>query len=233
MTTDIRQAKAALRAQMLARRSHAAGADPMAGQRLAGLFDLRWLGPNTRIVAGYCAFRDELDPLDLLRRLDAAGYTTALPVTPPRGVDRPLEFRSWRPGDPLVRRSFGVSEPVSDACPVRPDVLLVPLLAFDRDGGRLGYGAGHYDRTIAALAASGGVRTLGLAFSAQQVALTPRAGHDALLDGVVTELGLAGPGGASQGPAGQGGVGTPPAPAGAGVQDEPPGSDAGIGRPAG
>lgn len=73
---------------------------------------------------------------------------------------------------------------------VRPDVLLVPLLAFDRQGGRLGYGAGYYDRTIADLRASGRVRTLGLAFAAQEVAVTPRENHDVLLDGVVTETGL-------------------------------------------
>jgi 5-formyltetrahydrofolate cyclo-ligase len=171
-------------------RSACAQADPDAGRRLAAAFDPAWLGPDARSVAGYCAVRDEIDPQDLLRRLAAAGYLTALPATPPRGTYQTLEFRSWRPGDPLIRGAFGVGEPSVSAGSVRPDVLLVPLLAFDRQGGRLGYGAGYYDRTIADLRASGRVRTLGLAFAAQEVAVTPRENHDVLLDGVVTETGL-------------------------------------------
>ena len=107
-----------------------------------------------------------------------------------RGFPRVIQlgFRAWRPSDPLVAGPFRVPEPAGGA-PVRPDVLLVPLLAFDAAGYRLGQGGGHYDRTLAELPHA---RTIGLAFAAQRVETIPRDRFDRRLDVVVTEAGAFG-----------------------------------------
>src|SRR5262249_45311258 len=96
--------------------------------------------------------------------------------------------RTWKPGDPLESAGFGLSVPAWDAAPAIPAFLIVPLLAFDRRGGRLGYGAGYYDRTIAALRASGkAVFALGVGFAAQEVPEVPALPHDQRLDAIATE----------------------------------------------
>ena len=99
-------------------------------------------------VSAYWPFRTEIDPRPLMARLAAAGARLALPVTPPKGAGKPLCFHLWAPQDGLHPSTFGVHEPHPSQTVVEPDLLLVPLLAFDRRGGRLGYGAGHYDRTL-------------------------------------------------------------------------------------
>src|SRR5262245_27983586 len=99
-----------------------------------------------------------------MARMARLGVTLAHPVTPPRGSDAPLSFRLWTPGSALSSSAFRTLEPGADSETVTPDVLLVPLLAFDRAGGRLGYGAGHYDRTLEALRAGRTVAAIGLAF---------------------------------------------------------------------
>ena len=134
-------------------------------------------------VAAYWPIRSEIDPRPILAGLHARGQATALPVVTPDG----LVFRRWSPGDPLVRARFGLSEPVAEAPEVRPDAFLVPLAAFDRAGRRLGYGAGLYDRAIAALAPH---LTLGLAFAAQEAAAVPTEPHDRPLDLIATEAAL-------------------------------------------
>jgi 5-formyltetrahydrofolate cyclo-ligase len=116
-----------------------------------------------------------------------------LPATPPRDRPGPLVFRLWRAGEPLARSPFGVPEPGPDAPAVDPDLVLVPLLAFDRAGRRLGYGQGHYDRTLAALRARRRVLAIGLAFAAQEAERVPTDDRDALLDGIVTEMAYIGP----------------------------------------
>jgi 5-formyltetrahydrofolate cyclo-ligase len=119
-----------------------------------------------------------------------AGARIALPVTPPKGSDAPLTFRLWDAADQLAPGHFPVHEPPAHAPQVEPDLVLVPLLAFDRRGHRLGYGAGHYDRTLARLRALKPVTALGLSFSAQGVEVLPAGPHDQRLDGVVTERGF-------------------------------------------
>ena len=119
----------------------------------------------------------------MLHALHARGNPVALPVTPRRG--EPLHFASWRPGDVLVPERFGTMRPVGEA--MMPDMLLVPLLAFDRRGGRLGYGGGFYDRTLAGLP---GRFRLGCAFAAQQVDAVPVGPYDIRLDAVATESGI-------------------------------------------
>src|SRR6185437_7902472 len=90
--------------------------------------------------------RSEINPLPLLRRLAAAGARLALPVIAGRG--KPLIMRAYAFGDPLEARQWGIREPMANAAEVEPDVLIVPLAAFDRRGNRVGHGAGYYDMTI-------------------------------------------------------------------------------------
>lgn len=138
-------------------------------------------------VAGYWPVRDEIDVRGLLADLVADGVDVSLPaiVAP----DRALIFRRWRPGDVLVAGAFGISEPPPDARTVVPQLLIVPMLAFDRAGYRLGMGRGYYDRTLRALRAGGSVVAVGVAFAAQEVAEAPHDGFDERLDWIVTERG--------------------------------------------
>jgi 5-formyltetrahydrofolate cyclo-ligase len=138
------------------------------------------------IVAGYSPIRCEFDPLPLMQRLaEAHGARLALPVIVAR--DQPLLFRQWHPSDTLVSGSMGILEPPPGAPELLPDILLVPLAAFDRAGHRIGYGAGHYDRTFAKLRAIKPFVAIGLAFDTQEIAEVPAGPHDVALDYVLTE----------------------------------------------
>ena len=139
-------------------------------------------------VGGYWPSGSELDPRPLLEALDRLACRCALPVV--TDPDRPLCFRSWRPGDILVPGPVGALEPTAEAPELVPMLLLVPLLGFDTAGHRLGQGGGYYDRTLAALRRSGEVTAVGLAFAAQQLPPLPAAAHDQRLDLVVTETDL-------------------------------------------
>jgi 5-formyltetrahydrofolate cyclo-ligase len=158
---------------------------PGAAEALAEVVLRECPPPPGALVAGFWPMGDEIDIRPLLRRLEAAGHGLALPVTPPRG--QPLLFRRWRFGDPLVPGVFGTSVPPEEAEAVAPEALLVPLLAFDAAGLRLGYGGGYYDRTLAVLP---GVWALGVAFAGQQVAKVPAGAHDVPLHGIATEAGF-------------------------------------------
>ena len=139
-------------------------------------------------IAGYVSFGSEADPLELLSHLSDAGISCALPRVAVRNA--PLVFNRWQPGDPLVAGLHGTREPLADAPECRPGVVLVPLLAFDAAGRRLGYGGGYYDRTLAALRAEdAGVLAVGVAFSAQEAQDLPEDEFDERLDWVVTEKG--------------------------------------------
>lgn len=142
------------------------------------------------VVAGYWPIRSEIDPRPLMRRYARAGLRIALPVAPARGVEEPLSFRLWEPGEPLATHPFGMQEPPSTAASIQPRVLIVPMLGFDGRGHRLGYGAGHYDRTLAALREAGPVFALGLAFAGQRMDQLPTHAGDQPLDAVLTEDGL-------------------------------------------
>ncbi len=143
-------------------------------------------GPGI-IVSGYSPLRSEISPLPLLRRLADAGAGLALPVVAGRG--QPLTMRAWSFGAPLNAGVWGIREPPADAAEVFPDILIVPLLAFDRAGHRIGYGAGYYDMTITRLRALKPVTAIGIAFAAQEVAAVPATPRDAPLDLVLTERG--------------------------------------------
>jgi 5-formyltetrahydrofolate cyclo-ligase len=140
------------------------------------------------VVGAYCAQGTELDPGPILQAiLDLnPGHTrAALPVAAEK--DAPLIFRLWRPDDPLRPDAYGIPSPLASAEPVLPNLMLTPVLAFDRAGGRLGQGGGHYDRTLAALRRQRPVFVLGVAFAGQEVDAVPMGPHDQRLDAIVTE----------------------------------------------
>jgi 5-formyltetrahydrofolate cyclo-ligase len=141
--------------------------------------------PEGAVVAGFWPMGHEIDIRPLMRALEARGHRLCLPRTPKRGL--PLDFRAFAFGDALVKGPVGTQQPAEDAPRVTPDWVIVPLLAFDRAGRRLGYGGGYYDRTLAALP---GVGTLGVAFSCQEMDVVPAGPLDAPLDAVATEAGV-------------------------------------------
>ncbi|MGZ5934738.1 MAG: 5-formyltetrahydrofolate cyclo-ligase [Rhizomicrobium sp.] len=141
--------------------------------------------PKGAIVAGYHPIRDEADPRALMSALSALGHPLALPcVVAARSA---LVFRKWKMGDPMAPNTYGIAEPLASAPEVMPGAVLVPLLAFDAEGHRLGYGGGYYDRTFDRLP---GMRLIGVAYAGQEVATVPREEHDHPLDMVVTENGI-------------------------------------------
>jgi 5-formyltetrahydrofolate cyclo-ligase len=140
--------------------------------------------PGT-VVSGFSPLKSEISPLPLLRRLADAGASLALPVVIGRG--QPLVMRAWSFGAPLVSGVWGIRGPPADAPELNPDIVIVPLLAFDRRGHRIGYGAGYYDMTIARLRAMKPVTAIGIAFGSQEIAAVPATPRDARLDLVLTE----------------------------------------------
>jgi 5-formyltetrahydrofolate cyclo-ligase len=141
--------------------------------------------PPGAIVSGFMPLKSEINPLPLMRRLAEAGARLALPVVAGKG--QPLIMRAWSFGAPLASGVWGIREPMPDAPAVDPDILIVPLLAFDRRGHRLGYGAGYYDMTLTALRAKKPVVAAGIAYAAQEVDTVPITPRDARLDLVLTE----------------------------------------------
>lgn len=183
---DIDAAKHALRATAKARRAAAhvargvVAAQAVRARVMATRLD--WAGVA---VSLYWPMRDELDVRPLLNALHDAGAITALPTIAARG--QPLVFRRFAPGDTLVPGVFGTHEPDPTSPSVMPDVVVAPLLGFDRRGYRLGYGGGYYDRTLAALRRNGAVQAIGVAYHEQEFAAIPHDADDALLDLIVTD----------------------------------------------
>lgn len=179
--------KAALRAEQRRGRSAAAArlgaaAAEAVARRIVTEFEL----PPGAIVSGYWPLAGEFDPRPAMQRLAGLGHPLALPRV--QGWGRPLAFHAWQPGDPLLTGPFQVMEPSPDAPLVSPRILLVPLLAFDRAGRRLGYGAGYYDMVLRELRArSPAPLAIGVAFAAQEVDEVPTGTRDQMLDAVVTE----------------------------------------------
>ena len=138
-----------------------------------------------KIVSAFHALADEPDTLALIEALAGGGYATALPVTVSRAA--PLTFRLWRPGEPTVAGALNIPEPSPLSPAVEPDLLFVPLAAFDRRGHRIGFGAGHYDRTLAHLRAKGRIRAVGVAYAASEVDEVPDEPHDQPLDFILTD----------------------------------------------
>lgn len=189
-STSLVRRKASLRAEALKRR---AGIPASYGRQAAEAVAARIID-NLQIasgatVAGYWPLDGELDPGPAMDRLRARGHAIALPRL--NGRDQPLLFLAWDEGDVLVEGTFKLLEPHPERPPRLPDVVLAPLLAFDRQGGRLGYGMGYYDRTLDHLRAQGRrPLVIGIAFAAQEVDEVPTGPTDIPLDGVVTERAL-------------------------------------------
>ncbi|MEC9454507.1 MAG: 5-formyltetrahydrofolate cyclo-ligase [Pseudomonadota bacterium] len=183
------QAKNALREYAGARRRLAhRQSGPGAGVLAADHFLANVPVAPGAIVSGYWPIRDEFDVMPVMRRLSGAGYRCALPfVDKKRHV---LIFREWRPGTVMLEGPFRIPEPTEEAAALTPSLLLVPLLAYDSEGFRLGYGGGYYDGALADLrAADGPVLAVGMAFSEQLVERVPHGTRDQQLDWIVTERG--------------------------------------------
>lgn len=176
--TDV---KAAARAEAFARRAEAFAAGQ--GQAAEILADYL-AGQQGRVLAGYMPMRTEIDPLPAMA---AHQGPVGVPVIVAKAA--PLRFREWSPGCRLVEGAFRARIPEEGGW-VEPEVLIVPMLAFDARGYRLGYGGGFYDRTLEQLRAQGPVLAVGFAFAAQEVAKVPTDAFDQRLDAVVTEKGV-------------------------------------------
>ncbi len=182
---DISDAKAILRREAVARRDALPAAErQQAAETIAGR-PFPVAVPPGAIVSGFMPLKSEISPLPLMRKLAEAGARLALPVVAGKGL--PLIMRAWTFGAPLASGVWGIREPMPDAPAVDPDILIVPLLAFDRRGYRLGYGAGYYDMTLTALRARKPVVAVGIAYAAQEVDTVPITPRDARLDLVLTE----------------------------------------------
>ena len=178
--------KTALRSAMRRIRRDLARAAPHAARLAADALPLGLL-PPFGVVAGYAPMGGEMDPGPLLARLTARGATAALPVAVWR--DAPLLFRTAGDRDAFLPDAFGIPAPGPDAPAVTPDLIITPVLAFDRFGGRLGQGAGCYDRTLADLRKAGSVFVIGLAYAGQEVERVPADARDQSLDAILTEIG--------------------------------------------
>jgi len=177
--------KATLRATALAKRDALSGEHRAAAAQAIALRGLPFeIMPGT-VVAGYSPIRSEIDPTPLMRKLAMRSVRLTLPAI--TAGDQPLKFRAWSPDDRLQRGRLGILEPSPDAKEVIPDILLVPLAAFDRSGHRIGYGAGHYDRTLEQLRKLKAITAIGVAFAVQEVEAVPALLHDVALDYVLTE----------------------------------------------
>lgn len=183
--TTTTSAKELLRVESLARRDalpadvRAAGAKAIASRP----FPIKFT--RGTVISGFSPMRSEINPVPLMRRLANAGAILALPVIAGRG--KPLIMRAWSFGAPLISGQWGIREPTADAKEVAPDIVIVPLAAFDRAGHRIGYGAGYYDMTINALRAKKKITALGIAFAVQEIPQVPATERDAPLDLVLTE----------------------------------------------
>ena len=172
------------RARALRREAHEK-AGPGAGLLIADNFMVRLPWRKARIIAGYVSIGDEADVAPLLALL--AGHNAVLALPAVTGREAPLEFRRWKPEDALEDGPFATRHPLAEMERVTPDLLLVPLLAFDLEGGRLGYGGGYYDRSLEHLRGQGPVTAIGIGYAAQRMDRLPRETHDQPLDWIVTE----------------------------------------------
>lgn len=184
---DLHERKAAMRRDAEERRKAAHAAADGAAEAARDHFLAAGLHEGARVVSAFRRIRTELDPTPLMLALHEHGLRLCVPVIEGKGL--PLGFREWTPSTRMRPGPFGAQVPV-DGEWLEPDLLLCPLLAFDLQGRRLGYGGGFYDRTLGRLRAAGPVRAIGFAYAAQQVAEVPADETDQRLDAVLTEAGL-------------------------------------------
>jgi 5-formyltetrahydrofolate cyclo-ligase len=184
-TTETDSPKARLRAEALARRDALPAAMRAAAAEAIAARPFPLPIERGAVVSGFSPMKTEINPIPLMRKLAEAGAQLALPTIAGRG--KPLIMRAWNFGDPFKAGQWGIREPVAEAPEIAPDILIVPLAAFDRSGHRIGYGAGYYDMTINALRAKKPVTAIGIAFATQEIPQVPASERDARLDLVLTE----------------------------------------------
>ncbi len=181
--TDLQDVKAAVRKAAFARRK---AAHDLGGHGRAGVLSEVLAGHRGVPLAGYMPIRTEIDPLPAMAEASAYG-PVGVPVI--EGAGLPLKFSRWEPETALREGPFGAQVPLVDDWMV-PQIVIVPLVAFDRKGGRLGYGGGFYDRTLEGLRARGPVLAIGFAYGAQEAENLPLEPTDQPLDMIVTEAGV-------------------------------------------
>jgi 5-formyltetrahydrofolate cyclo-ligase len=177
--------KQELRAKALAARDKLSDAQRLAAAQAVAMRGLPFEIAQGAVVSGYSPIRSEIDPMPLMQQLASRGVRLALPTVKARGQS--LIFRAWSVNDRLLLGSLGIPEPSPAAAEVVPDIMLVPLAAFDRAGHRIGYGAGYYDHTFSYLRKMKAVVGVGLAFALQEIETVPALSHDVALDYVLTE----------------------------------------------
>jgi 5-formyltetrahydrofolate cyclo-ligase len=189
VSQTILEQKRALRARAKSQRAGLTTAQKVAAADAVAERGLDFLLPRqpTASVSGFAPLADEFRLWPLLRRLAGEGVPLALPVIDGKG--KPLLFRAWQPGDATAAGVWGIAEPTHDKPGVEPDIVLVPLLAFDAEGWRLGYGGGFYDRTLRGLRARKAIVAVGIAFDEQRVDAVPHLDYDERLDWVLTPSG--------------------------------------------
>jgi 5-formyltetrahydrofolate cyclo-ligase len=185
------QEKKALRETAIAARAALRGPDRQAATEAATQRAFEALRDTSGVIGGYVPFRDEIHPKALGEAMSERGHRLALPATPRLG--QPLVFRLYGPGDRLVRGRMNIPEPSPEAPEIAPQILIVPPVAFDRRGFRIGYGAGFYDRTLPVLRNLHPVFALGFAFSCQEVPQVPDEPHDVPLDAILNDNGVVWP----------------------------------------
>ncbi len=185
LSDPLKESKAQLRVAALARRDAIPAEQRAAAAQAIAAHSLPIEMPSGSVVSGYAPIRSEIDPFPLMKRFSQRGLILALPVIV--GRDQPLIFREWTIDTPLVRGPLGIFQPSADAEEVVPDIAIVPLAAFDRAGHRIGYGAGHYDRSLDLLRSKKRIVAIGIAFAAQQIDTVPAEPHDVRLHCVLTE----------------------------------------------
>ncbi len=185
LADQIPRQKELLRHQALARRDALPPTQRQAAAETIAARTFPVAIPRGAVVSGFMPMKSEINPLPLLKRLAAEGAKLALPVVAGRG--NALIMRLWEFGAPLEPGAWDIRQPKSDAPEADPDILIVPLAAFDRAGHRIGYGAGYYDLTITRLRSSKPVVAIGIGFAVQEIPRVPATERDARLDLVLTE----------------------------------------------
>ena len=184
MSLSIDEQKKRFRTEAKVARLQAFHQAPNAGEQIAQQL-LNLALPAAANISAFWPLAEELDTLPLLHSMHQQGHQMLLPVM--LGAGKPLAFATWAPGDLLKEAAFKTLEPRDDKERMEPNIMLCPLLAFDRRGYRMGYGGGFYDRSIAQLQEQGDLLTIGIAFAAQEVAEIPTGEYDMPLDMIVTE----------------------------------------------
>jgi len=176
--------KAIIRKEILSHREEIPLSQDETNKLTRNFFDSGLLSPES-IIGGYWPIRKEADPRLIMQKLDELGFSISLPEVTPKGNF--LNFRTWKYFYPLQPGVYGTWQPWKEQALVEPNTLLVPLVAFDRYGNRLGYGGGYYDKTLCVFRAKREIVAIGLARDFQKVELIPKSPHDQKLDYIITE----------------------------------------------